>query len=206
MKFYYLFLILFSFLFVSCGDDNSSTGPTAPSDNTLLPLALGNEWNYDVTVIDEGDTTYSSYKMILEEEHTFLFNYADVTAFKSNMYFDGIKQESVWLFTYNNVLYGSSSADDEDVWEIQPKKLSIKEASKIGEISNKGRKIKVGVVKLKIMSKERDCIKYFVKDDENRYSFTYFVPGIGMVQEEFGGKEFDNTFSRTAVLKSYILR
>lgn len=79
---YLLTLCVFTSLFFSCSDDDSSTESENPTNYTLLPFSLGSTWTYDVSTDDGANPTTTSEDEITASNNVTInaMEYTDFTA------------------------------------------------------------------------------------------------------------------------------
>ncbi len=185
MKNLLLLLISLSVILISCGDDNevSPTSPVIENTGTMYPLAVGNEWVYDVVVeCNSGNSSYELKNVILEDMTTTYLD-EEVAVYIEKRYRDGEPfYDPLTLehyFIYQSNFYGGFSPTLTDARKAFPYTISWEEAENMNTIEIGGDTLLVSTSTQKILGKQMKCIAF---KNEKSYETSYYVPGIGLVK------------------------
>ncbi len=204
MKFLMFLFLSLSVILISCGDDDN---PTSPGDSTepLLPLAVGNEWNYDFIQYNSGKTDTGFFRIYIDKSTQIEFKGENHTAYHIQHFSWGNLEAEFWAFTHDSKQIGVESLDDLESYSSSPNAISLEEAAQKPDVNMGGDIYHVDVSKIMVLDKETDCIS-MQKDPTSAKRVTYYKPGLGMVREDYTSLREDWDYHRSIVLKSYTLK
>lgn len=200
MKHLLLLFISLTVLLVSCGDDEASpTSPSANQSEPLMPLAVGNEWNYDIEEFWDGELTKTTeVSMIITEKKQATCQGQEVTAYKQ-VFSEGGEN---WYFVLDSQMYSCMPLDSIENSTSSPNSISIEDAKTSETITFAGEETYISVDTVDVLGEPTECILF--ETYKNEVVKTYFKPGLGVVKIE--GKELQSAYSVVYTLKSYTLK
>ncbi len=205
MKFLMFLFLSLSVILISCGDDEDNpTSPTVNQTKPLIPLAIGNEWEYDVVFksASSQDDFYEA-KLVIEDSKVIDYEGAEVTVFKMIEYNNGNAGSPNWNFVFGSRYYFCKNPDNLEKIYSMPNSISYEEATNSDGVLIGSNTVPVSVETLKIMGNEMECIKLSNENAEQSTSM-YYKPGIGLVKVVSENKKFGAVTINT--LKSYTLK
>ncbi len=174
-KVIYIIIFTVGIFFIGCKDN--SVGDSSSSFGEIVPLQIGNLWEYSITNYDtSGMEIYNSSQKDSVESDTTINNilwYKITNNINSNVDFLTRNQTGFGYYYYN---FNSTS---EEV-------LVYKYPCKVGDTYENYQVINVNV-KFNLNSKEYECIQYrqYLDIDKMEYWDTYVSPGIGIVKMQY---------------------
>ena len=203
-KFVYLLFVVVAGLFIASCSDESSTAPTKEEKKAIMPLAVGNEWEYGITIHDEGGHNNSASLIIK------VVGMEEIEG--KSIYEMLVGNENSYLLLEEDGLYNYTKSGGKEYIEV---KYPVAKGDTY--IQNDAGNTTTFTVESLDKQLETEAgifttIKYVgIKIDEEAgekyYDELYYCPGVGMIKsEEYMTLDGEEEYRNTMVLKSYKLK